>query len=113
MRRAPPISAAYHPIFFLRRNLGEEAVRIEELVALTPWAERVAGIGHGSSREISPARRRWRSPKRRRRRANAFGVDRHEPQGLKEGERIAVTPDDSGRDDVDRDAGVKFRRRRS
>ncbi len=91
--------AAYHPIFFLRRNLGEEAVRIEELVALTPWAERVAGIGHGSSREITGAEAlaiaKAATPQ-----SCPFGVDRHEPHGLKEGERIAVTPDDSGRDDV-------------
>jgi glutathione S-transferase len=91
--------AAYHPIFFLRRNLGEEAVRIEELVALTPWAERVAGIGHGSSREITGAEAlaiaKAATPAK-----SVLGVDRHEPHGFKEGERIAVTPDDSGRDDV-------------
>jgi glutathione S-transferase len=91
--------AAYHPIFFLRRNLGEEAVRIEELVALTPWAERVAGIGHGNSREI-PSAEALAIAKAATPAPCAFGVERHDPHGLKEGERVAVTPDDSGRDDV-------------
>ena len=69
------------------------------MVALTPWAERVAGIGHGSSREILSAEAlaiaKAATPE-----PCPFGVDRHDPQGLKEGERIAVTPDNSGRDDV-------------
>ena len=92
--------AAYHPVFFLRRNLGEEATRIEELVALTPWAERVAGIGHGNSREISGAEALAIAKAATPESSNAFGVDPHEPHGLKAGDHVAVTPDDSGRDDV-------------
>ena len=62
--------AAYHPIWFLQRNFGPAAAPLGGFPRLLSWAERVAAIGHG------------------------------DPIGRQPGQRVTVTPDDTGRDPV-------------
>jgi glutathione S-transferase len=88
--------SAYHPIWFARQNGGAE---IAELIAFPAdvglWYERVAAIGHGTNTDMTPD--------------EAIGVARvsqpSEPRGwsaeaehigLRQGDRVSVTPDDYG-----------------
>lgn len=62
------------------------------------WVERVSAIGHGTSENISSnealtiATSAAATPR--------SGIDPQEPQGLREGDYIAIAPDDYGRDPV-------------
>ena len=91
--------AAWHIIWFIHRNLGEHAGKIDVIAALEPWAVRMRAIGHGNPREISAADAldiaKAATPA-----VSAFGVDPADPHGLKAGDQIAVRPLDSGLDDV-------------
>ena len=90
--------AAYHPIWFLRA-VPPAAAALTEFTRVGEWAERVAAIGHGRRSELAPdaalAIARDAKPLAR------AGVARGEPNGLSEGEHIAVMPDDYGFDAVE------------
>jgi glutathione S-transferase len=45
--------AAYHPIFFARQNGGPEIEALLPVVAVGPWYDRVAAIGHGSVTDLT------------------------------------------------------------
>jgi glutathione S-transferase len=87
--------AVYHIIWFLRQNGGAKAETMLSLERLYAWYGRVAAIGHGQPREMSAAE------------ALAVGRDAEpanpdiaaggDPSGLKPGQTISVTPDDTGR----------------
>ena len=90
--------AAYHPVWFLKRNFGPAAPPLDGFPRLLGWAERVAAIGHGersqmtSQDALAVARA-------------ATGIadaaaDPHDPIGRRPGQRVNVTPDDTGRDPV-------------
>ena len=90
--------AAYHPVWFLQRNFGSAAAPLDGFPRLLTWAERVAAIGHGLQTTISSQ--------------EALGVaaaatpiirasaDSGDPNSRKPGQRVTVTPDDTGRDPV-------------
>jgi glutathione S-transferase len=90
--------SAYHPIWFLR-NIPPVAKTLEDFARLCAWADRIAAIGHGRREECSPeealrvAREAQPEP--------CGGVAAREPQGLSEGCRVRVTPDDYGFDPVE------------
>jgi len=90
--------AAYHPIWFLRA-IPPAAAALAEFARIGAWAERVNAIGHGIRSELSPpdalAIARDAKP------LPAAGVANGEPNGLSEGERVAVLPDDYGFDPVE------------
>jgi glutathione S-transferase len=85
--------SAYHPVWFVR-NVPPVAKTLDEFEHLSRWAERVASIGHGRRAECTPeealAIARAAKP------APCGGVDAREPQGLVEGCRVRVMPDDYG-----------------
>ncbi len=90
--------AAYHPIWFARKNGGAEADAMLPLNPLRAWYDRVAAIGHGTPSDMTAE--------------EALAVAMHaepaapdiaadgDPSHLKRGSRITVTPDDTGRDPV-------------
>jgi glutathione S-transferase len=91
--------AAYHPLWFARKNAGAAADALLPLAPLRAWYDRVGAIGHGHPSEI-PA-------------AEALGVARaadpapaglpndcSDPSGCQPGDWVTVTPDDTGRDPV-------------
>ena len=90
--------SAYHPIWFLR-NVPPVAKTLDDFTLLGAWADRVAAIGHGRREECSPeealrvARAAHPAP--------CGGVDPREPQGLREGRRVRVVPDDYGFEPVE------------
>ena len=96
---------AYHALWHLRRAGGvpEAAATVLELLPtmqpLLPWMDRVAAIGHGRPHDMTAAEAL----------AVATAASPSEPDndpasagllGLRPGDPVSVTPDDSGRDPV-------------
>ncbi len=94
--------AAYHPIWFARKNGGAAADALLPLAPLLAWYDRVGAIGHGRPSEMSGtealAVARAAEPV-----APGFESSGSDPSGCSVGDRVTVTPDDTGRDPV---AGV-------
>ncbi len=90
--------AAYHPVWFLRLNLGSSAAPLDGFPRLVAWAERLAAIGHGRPRQLS-AQQALDVAREATSIAKAT-VDPQDPVGRKPGQTVSVTPDDTGRDPV-------------
>jgi glutathione S-transferase len=90
-------AGCYHPVWFLR-NFPPAAAVLEEFPSVTTWAERVGAMGHGQRRDMSPEEAlriaSESSP------AATPAADAQEPNGLRPGQRVSVTPDDYGFDPV-------------
>ncbi|TRD22031.1 glutathione S-transferase family protein [Palleronia caenipelagi] len=86
----------YHSLWLLRANCGAEAIdsRLRLSTRLTDWMDRVAGIGHGTSTEMTSddaiAAAKAATP------VDGFDAD-DDPSGLHFGQRVTVTPDDNAR----------------
>ena len=90
--------AAYHPIWFLQRNFGPAAAPLGGFPRLLSWAEGVAAIGHGDRRPMtSQAALAVASAATS---STGTVADRDDPIGRQPGQRVTVTPDDTGRDPV-------------
>lgn len=90
--------SAYHPVWFLRRNFGPTAAPLDEFPRIVGWAERVGAIGHGDPR---PMTSRDALAAARAAMSSAIAVaDPRDPVGRRPGQRVTVTPDDTGRDPV-------------
>ena len=91
--------AAYHPIWFALKNGGEAADSMLPMAPLRAWYARVQAFGHGRPTEMAAAdalaAARATEPE-----APGFESDADDPSGCKPGDRVTVTPDDSGRDPV-------------
>jgi glutathione S-transferase len=90
--------AAYHPIWFLKRNFGPVAAPLSRFPRLLGWAERVAAIGHGERKPM--ASREALAIARTATSSASTAADPDDPIGRQPGQRITVTPDDTGRDPV-------------
>lgn len=90
--------AAYHPIWFLQRNFGPSAAPLGGFPRLLSWAERVAAIGHGDRRPMTSQGALTVASAA----TSSTGTvaDRDDPIGRRPGQRVTVTPDDTGRDPV-------------
>jgi len=90
-------AACYHPAWFLR-NFPPAAAVFEEFPQVTEWAERITAMGHGRRTDMSADDAlqiaKTSTP------ATASATDRHEPNGVKPGDRVSVTPDDYAFDPV-------------
>ncbi len=85
----------YHMIWFVRRG-REEA--LAEFPSVLAWADRLAAIGHGARSELDAAAAlaiaKAATPE------TATRTDAADPSARRPGQRVAVTPDDTGRDPV-------------
>jgi glutathione S-transferase len=85
-------------VWFLKSFYPPAAAELARTPGLAAWADRVAAIGHGESRPMTPAEAlaiaRDAKPDTTPRR------DGGDPNGRKPGDRVAVFPDDYGRDPV-------------
>jgi glutathione S-transferase len=90
--------AAYHPCWFLAQNIGFAAAPLAELPNVRAWLERVAALGHGMPTNLSA--RDALSIAAAAQPATQTARDEHDPLGRKPGDRVSVTPDDTGRDPV-------------
>ena len=91
--------AAYPTIWFLDRHGGAEAERLLPIGQLRAWYERVTTLGHGRPTGMPAATAldiaREASPQKPDLPANG------DPSAIKDGTRVTVTPDDTGRDPVE------------
>jgi glutathione S-transferase len=93
-----PDLAAYHCVWFLRRNVGDATAPVAEFKRLLAWADRMAAFGHGKRSEMTAAtaldvaRTAMPSPV-----ADRVPVDFG---GRQPGEKVTVTPDDTGKEPV-------------
>ena len=87
--------AAYHPIWFARRNGGPEIEALLSMNDLAPWYDRVAAIGHGDVTDMTAEAAieiaRKAQPDETRECSPELG-----DIGLKPGDWVSVTPDDYG-----------------
>jgi glutathione S-transferase len=90
--------AAYHPCWFMQRNLGAAAAPVAEFTRIQAWMTRVKAIGHGTPTELASkealAIARSSTP------TTSSAHDLHDPLGRNPGDKVSVTPDDTGRDPV-------------
>ena len=90
-------AACYHPVWFLR-NFPPAAVVFDEFPHVVDWAERIKAMGHGRRTDMSQDEAlkvaKESTP------STASAVDEREPNGVKPGDRVTVTPDDYGFDPV-------------
>jgi glutathione S-transferase len=93
-------AACYHPVWFLRGYPGAGGV-FDEFPKLIAWADRILAMGHGRRADMDPAEAL--AIARESKSATEEATDRNDPNGLRPGESVAVTPDDYGFDPV---AGV-------
>ncbi len=88
--------ALYNPVWFLKERLGggKPVPPVDRLPRITAWSERMKAIGSGTPTEISSADAlavaKAATPA-------ATSVDAADPSGLKAGQTISVTPDDTGK----------------
>jgi glutathione S-transferase len=91
--------STYHPLWFLQRFHPPSAGELAHTPAVSAWAERIAAIGHGDVEPMEPGEAL--AVARAARPETAPCVDPGDPNGRKPGERVAVVPDDYGRDPVE------------
>lgn len=90
---------AYMNIWYVRQNLPDAERTLAPFPNLLAWEARIRTMGHGRREEISSvdalaiaAESKPQTPVR---------DDPQDPNGLKPGDRVAVTPDDYGKVDVE------------
>jgi hypothetical protein len=91
--------SAYHIIWLLRRNLGAEIDAIVPFARTQDWYERVGAIGHGQRRDMPAAEALDIAAAQAPAPPDLTAGD-GEGFGLSPGQRVSVTPDDTGRDPV-------------
>lgn len=84
----------YHLVWFLRGRWDRGPVFLSEFSDLERWEKNVANIGHGTMSEMSPedaiARAKTCDP------ITKPTLDPNDPQGLKPGQMVSVSPDLDG-----------------
>lgn len=84
----------YHVIWFLRGRWDGGRSFLSEFANFTKWEENVLAIGHGTSSAMDPAdaiaRAKGLEP------VAATGVAPRDPQGLIQGQAVAISPDVNG-----------------
>ncbi len=90
-------AALYHPVWFLQSEPTSFAL-VEKCANLMRWFKRIDAMGHGNMKGMDPDEAlkiaRESTP------AAVGEEDRDDPNGLKLGTKVAVTPDDYGFDPV-------------
>jgi glutathione S-transferase len=87
--------AAYHPAWFIARNCAKETSPLNEYPRIMEWMARMAAIGHGQATPMKAAEALQVAKAAEPQLTTA--ADPHDPAGRKLGQRVKVTPDDSGR----------------
>jgi len=86
--------ALYNPVWFIKERLGPAASPLDRLPRIGAWSERMKAFGAGSRQDITAAEALEIAKAAK---PAPAGVDTNDPSGLKAGQKISVTPDDTGR----------------
>jgi len=84
----------YHVIWFLRGRWVQGPEFMSTFPELERWEKNVSAIGHGEMGEMSPEDAIKRAAECEP--ITSLGVDKNDPQGLKEGMAVSVSPDVDG-----------------
>jgi glutathione S-transferase len=86
--------ALYNPVWFIQSQLGETAAPLDRLPDVVAWSQRMKALGGGQRSDLkaSDALDIAKAAK-----PSAVTVDASDPSGLRAGQKISVTPDDTGR----------------
>jgi len=84
----------YHVVWFLRGRWAGGPSFLSEFTDLVRWEENVSAIGHGTSTDVSPAEAIALAKKLEP--VSETGVTAHDPQGLKVGQGVTISPDVNG-----------------
>jgi glutathione S-transferase len=88
--------ALYNPVWFLKERLGagKAVPPLDRLPRIVAWSQRMKALGHGTPSDMTPADAldvaKAATP------ATAE-VDANDPSGLRAGQTVTVTPDDTGK----------------
>ncbi len=86
--------ALYNPVWFIKERLSPTASPLDRLPKIGAWSERMKAFGSGKRQNVTAAEAleiaKAATP------ASA-SVDANDPSGLKAGQKVSVTPDDTGR----------------
>src|SRR5260370_7538350 len=91
--------ALYNPVWFIQQQLGPTAGPLDRLPQIVAWSARMKALGGGKRTDIKAtdaleiAKAAKPAP---------ASVDAHDPSGLKAGQKLSVTPDDTGKVPVTR-----------
>ena len=86
--------ALYNPVWFIQQHLGATAAPLDRLPKIIAWSERMKALGEGKRTDIKAtdaleiAKAAKPAP---------ASVDANDPSGLKSGQKLSVTPDDTGK----------------
>lgn len=86
--------ALYNPVWFIQQHLGAAAAPLDRLPGITAWSERMKTLGEGKRTDIkaTDALEVAKAAK-----PEPTSVDANDPSGLKAGQKLSVTPDDTGK----------------
>ena len=86
--------ALYNPVWFIQQHLGATASPLDRLPKITAWTERMKALGEGKRQDIkaTDALEIAKAAK-----PVPASVDANDPSGLKAGQKVSVTPDDTGK----------------
>jgi glutathione S-transferase len=88
--------ALYNPVWFIKERLGggKPVAPLDRLPLITAWSERMKAVGSGKPSEMGAADAiaiaKAATPE-------ATRVEADDPSGLKAGQTVSVTPDDTGK----------------
>ena len=86
--------ALFNPVWFIQQNLGATASPLDRLPRIAAWSERMKALGEGKRTDIKAtdalevAKAATPGP---------TSVDANDPSGLKAGQKLSITPDDTGK----------------
>jgi glutathione S-transferase len=84
----------YNPVWFIRERLSPAASPLDRLPAIVAWSERMKAFGGGKRSDLPAAEALEIA---RAAKPAPASVDAHDPSGLKVGQKLSVTPDDTGK----------------
>ncbi|MDP3158934.1 MAG: glutathione S-transferase family protein [Reyranella sp.] len=86
--------ALYNPVWFIQQHLGKTAAPLDRLPGIVAWSERMKALGEGKRTDIkaTDALEIAKAAK-----PESTSVDANDPSGLKAGQKLSVTPDDTGK----------------
>lgn len=86
--------ALYNPVWFIQQQLGADAPPLDRLPGIGAWSQRMKALGGGKRTDIKASEAldiaKAATP-------GVTEVDSRDPSGLKAGQKISVTPDDTGK----------------
>jgi glutathione S-transferase len=86
--------ALYNPVWFIQQQLGPTAAPLDRLPKIVGWSERMKALGGGKRTDIKATDALDIAKAAEPARAS---VDVNDPSGLKAGQTLSVTPDDTGK----------------